>query len=185
MSKLSFEEIRKRFELSKEFNEIFDAFEQAVEQRLEDIGLYRLLFWNPTLTPDELSLFGEKLAKEFPDLAYDSFTWLANIFEATHSMVDNYELALTYYKKAAAIRPSERSPYLRAAACYERDLNIPPISDLINFLKQGAEYVNEPIPLYQRLIELYELNGNDEMCNYYRRKIHDSSSGNLQFPQAE
>ena len=73
MSNLSIEEIKKRFELSKEFNEIFDAFEDAITQRIEDMEVYKLLFWNPTLTPDELCLFGEKLAQDFPSLAYDTF----------------------------------------------------------------------------------------------------------------
>ena len=38
MQKLTVEEIRKRFELSKEFNEIFDAFEQ-VDSHHEGLGL--------------------------------------------------------------------------------------------------------------------------------------------------
>ena len=185
MSKLSADQLRRVFESSKEFNEIFDAFEQAVEQRLDDLSLYRLLFWNHALTPEELCLFGEKLSKEFPALAYDTYFWLANIFEVTLSMVDNYELALTYYKKAASARPEDRTPYLRAADCYERDLNIPPISELIDFLKRGVESVKEPVPLYQRLVELYDLNGNDEMSDYYRRKIRDTTSGDPLQTQAE
>ena len=170
MPKLTADEIRKRFELSKEFNELFDAFEQAIEQRIEDIELYRQLFWNHTLTPDELCLFGEKLAREFSALAYDTYMWLASIFEVTYSMYDNYELALEYYKKAASIKPSEPDPYLDAADCYEPDLNIPPISYLIDFLKQGATCVTVPKPLFHKLAYLYELSGNDEMFLYFRQK---------------
>src|ERR1043166_2812990 len=127
MGKLTVEEIRKRFEISNEFNEIFDAFEEAIEQGLKDIELYRQLFWNHTLSPDELCLFGEKLAKEFPELAYDTYMWLASVFEVTYSMFDNYELTLAYYIKAAQANPTEPTPYLAAASCYEPDLNIPPI----------------------------------------------------------
>jgi tetratricopeptide (TPR) repeat protein len=173
--KLSVEEIRKRFELSTEFNEIFDAFEQALEQHIEDIELYRLLFWNHSLSPDELCLFGEKLAKEFPALSYDAYMWLANIFEVTYSMVDNYELTLTYYKKAAAAKPSETDPYLDAADCYEPDLNIPPVHTLIDFLKNGIAHVANPKLLYRRLAELYEYTGNDEMISFYRRKAEEDS----------
>ena len=135
MSKLSAEDIRRRFESSKEFNEIFDAFEQALEQRLETIEHYQPLFWNNTLTPDEVCLFGEKLAKEFPDLAFDTYMWLANIFEVTYSMYDNHERALEYFWKAASVRPRDNTPYLEAARCYEPDLNIPPVHTLIEFLK--------------------------------------------------
>ena len=96
MRKLTVDEIRKRFGTSREFNEIFEAFEQALEQGIEDIELYRQLFWNHALTADELCLFGEKLAMVFPNLAYDTYMWLANIFEVTYSMVDNYERAFEY-----------------------------------------------------------------------------------------
>src|SRR6266849_4935096 len=162
MEKLTVEEIRKRFELSKEFNEIFDAFEAAIQQRLQDIELYRELFWNHTLTPDELCLFGEKLAKEFPALAYDAYMWLANVFEVTYSMYDNYDLAFLYFRKASAARPSEPDPYLDAADCHEPDLNIPPVDALIEFLKQGVNAVTVPRPLYLKLAHLFELTGNDE-----------------------
>ena len=185
MPKLSVDDIRKRFELSKEFNDIFDAFEQALEQRLDDIELYRQLFWNHALTPDELCLFGEKLAKEFPTLGYDTYMWLASIFEVTHSMIDNYELAVVYYKKAASVRPSEPDPYLDAADCYEPDLNIPPISILIDFLKQGAHNVGNPTLIYQRLVHLYELSGNDEMSQFYRRKANECSPPPAEQPPAE
>ncbi|HTK81513.1 MAG TPA: hypothetical protein VL633_04420 [Bacteroidota bacterium] len=170
MSKLTVEEIRKRFELSKEFNEIFDAFEQALEQRLSDIDLYKQLFWNHTLTPDELCLFGEKIAKEFTPIAYDAYMWLGEVFEVTYSMFDNYELALEYYKKAASVKPSELTPYLSAADCYEQDLNIPPVTSLIEFLKRGSEHVSEAKPLYEKLVRFYDVVGNDEMRSYYRRK---------------
>ena len=172
MSDLSIEEIRKRFELSKEFNEIFDAFEQALGQRIEDMEVYKLLFWNPTLTPDELCLFGETLAKEFPPLAYDTFMWLADIFEVTHAMYDNHVRSLEYFQKAAAVRKDEPTPYLAAAKCYEPDLNIPPVNVLIDFLKKGVSAVPHPKILYEQLVQLYEYAGNDEMTEFYRRKLY-------------
>ncbi len=176
MSKLTADEIRKRFESSKEFNEIFDAFEQALEQKLDNIELYKLLFWNNSLKAEELCLFGEKLAREFSHLSYDVYMWLASIFEVTHSVYDNYELALQYYKKAAAIKPDAIAPYLNVADCYEHDLKIPPINLLIDFLKQGSTVVTDPQILYRRLIYLYELIGNDEMSKFYKRKCEEKSA---------
>ena len=174
MPALTVDEIRKRFEMSKEFNEIFDAFQQAIQLRLDDIELYRQLFWNHSLTPDELRLFGEKLAKEFSHISYDVYMWLASVFEVTYSMYDNYELTLEYYKKAAAAKPCQPDPYLDAADCYEPDLNIPPISLLINFLKEGVQKVVAPKILYHRLCHLYEIVGNDEMSDFCRRKAEEN-----------
>jgi hypothetical protein len=174
---MTVDEIKRRFEFSTDFNEIFDAFEAALEQKVREIDLYRLLFMNPSLSPDELCLFGEKLAVEVREIAYDIFIWLARIFEATHSMLDNYELTFAYYRKAAAVRPDIVDPYLRAADCYEPDLNIPPISRLIEFLKAGTEHVTQPRELYERLVYFYEIMGNDEMLEYFQRKIDETRSG--------
>ena len=97
MPRFTLDEIRSKFANGKDFNEIFDAFEDALMQGIQDVELYRLLFWNSALCPDELCLFGEKLAKEFPNLAYETFMWLANVFEATYSSSDNFPLAFPYH----------------------------------------------------------------------------------------
>ena len=182
MPELSKEEIRRRFEQSKEFNELFDTFDHAVQHRYDDLELYKMLFWNPTLTPDELCLFGEKLAKEFPPLAYDTYMWLADIFEVTYSMYDNHVRSLEYFQKAASVRPNESATYLAAAKCYKPDLNIPPLSLLITFLKQGANQSDRPKVVYQRLIELYEYAANDEMIEYYKRKLDEGSASTEKQP---
>ncbi len=62
MRTYSVEEIRRCFSNSSDFNEIFDAFQSALSQNLKDVEPYRLLFWNHSLSPDEVRLFGEKLA---------------------------------------------------------------------------------------------------------------------------
>ena len=185
MPKLTVDEIRKRFDTSKDFNEIFDAFEQAIEQHIDDIEVYKLLFWNHALRPDELCLFGEKLAKEFTHVSYDAYMWLANVFEVTHSVYDNYELALKYYRKAADAKPELPQPYLDAADCYEHDLKIPPLNLLIDFLKQGAGTVPQPYVLHKRLSSLYELAGNDEMSKYFRRKAEEGASPAPDQPQGQ
>lgn len=172
---LTIHDIRRRFESSTDFNEIFEAFEHALRQRIDDIGLYRQLFWNHSLSPDELKLFGEKLSREFAPISYDVFMWLASVFEATTSMNDNYDLAVEYYRKASRAQPAQLEPYLYAADCYEPDLNIPPISVLINFLKEGTQRVPAPKLLFQRLAHLYEKVGNDEMTDFCRRKAQEGS----------
>jgi tetratricopeptide (TPR) repeat protein len=176
MPKFTIEDLRLRFSKSADFNEIFDAFEDALEQRLQDVELYRLLFWNHVLTPDELCLFGEKLAKEFPNIAYDVYMWLASVFEVTYSSYDNYDLCVEYYRKAAHVKPSEMDPYLDACDCYEPDLNIPPIDILIDFVKSGLDHVGNPKTLYSRLSRLYQLAGDNDLSEYYRQKAEESGS---------
>jgi len=167
------DDIRRCFSTSSDFNEIFDAFQAAISQKLEDVEPYRLLFWNHSLTPDEVRLFGEKLVAEFPDLAYDVYLWLASVFEVTYSSVDNFELALHYYQKAASIKPAQPDPYLDACDCYDPDLNIPPLASLIDFVKRGIERAANPVPLFKRLAYLYELAGDIEQSEQYRRKAEE------------
>lgn len=171
MPKLSKEEIRQCFEFSQAFNQVFDAFEQALEDGIDDVELYRLLFWNKFLSSDELCLFGHKLANEFPAMAYDVFLWLASVFAVNYSRYDNYELAMDYFAKASGVKPEEPAPYLDAAACYEPDLNIPPVTNLLHYLKEGTRHVANPRPLYEQLCRLYDIVGNDEMSKFYRMKL--------------
>jgi len=168
MPRFTKEEIRNLFTHGKEFNEIFDAFDDALKQGIEDVELYRLLFWNPSLSPDELCMFGEKLAREFPDLAYETFMWLASVFEATYSSYDNFELAIQYYRKAAKVRPTEVQPYLNAADCHEPDLNIPPFDLLIEFLKQGTKTVLDKKTLLHRISYLFQMHGDQKQADFYR-----------------
>ena len=168
MPRFSVEEIRARFAQSTDFNEIFDAFEDALEQRIQDVELYRVLFWNHSLAPDELCLFGEKLAKEFSSIAYDVFMWLASVFEVTYSSYDNFELAIRYYRKAADVKPQEPDPYLDACDCYDPDLNIPPADVLIEFLKNGLNHVGNRTALLMRLSHLHHLLGDEEQSRLYR-----------------
>jgi len=173
MRSYTIEEIRRCFSSSEDFNEIFDAFESAITHKLKDIELYRSLFWNHSLSPDEVRLFGEKLAAEFPEMAFEIFSWLASIFEATQSSSDNYELAFHYFRRAAKARPADPDPYLDACDCYEPDLNIPPLTNLIEFVKEGANYVVPPRVLYRRLAHLCDLAGDGVQAETYRRKAGD------------
>ncbi|OGU30934.1 MAG: hypothetical protein A2X67_02485 [Ignavibacteria bacterium GWA2_55_11] len=173
MPRFTPDDIRNIFASSSDFNRIFDAFEEAVQQRIQDVELYRLLFWNNSLSPDEVCLFGEKLGREFPAIAYDIFMWLASVFEVTYSSYDNFELAMKYYRKASTAKPEEVSPYLDSADCFDPDLNIPPIDGLLEFLRSGIPHVTNKKPLLQRIAYLYEMIGDIEQSQHYRRLADD------------
>ena len=182
MRTYSLEEIRQCFSSSTDFNEIFDVFQSALAQKVTDFDHYRLLFWNPSLTPDEVRLFGEKLAGEFPPIAYEVFIWLAGVFEATYSSSDNHELAVHYFRKASGVTPAEPEPYLRACDCYEPDLNIPPAAGLIEFLTSGISRVADPVPLFKRLADLYMYIGDTGQSAFYRLRAEFPPEGGKTSP---
>jgi hypothetical protein len=161
MHSYTLDDIRRTFSNSTDFNEIFDVFQAALAQKVKDVEPYRLLFWNQSLTPDEIRLF---------------YLWLASVFEVTCSGDDNFELAVHYYQKAASIRPAEPDPYLDACDCYDADLNIPPLAGLIEFLRNGVEHVPHPEGLFRRLAHLYEMAGDMERSEYYRRRAEAGES---------
>ncbi|MBM4166172.1 MAG: hypothetical protein FJ218_04530 [Ignavibacteria bacterium] len=173
MSSYSPEQIHKCFSESNDFDEIFDAFESALLQQIDDIGMYSQLFWNPSLSPEELCLFGEKLAKEFSHISYDVYFWLASVFETTYAQKDNYELAFTYYRKAAKVNANEIAPYVKLCDCFDPIVNLPPIDDLISFLVEGIEVVSEPKQLFEWLIRLYEIKGEGEKGEMYARRLRE------------
>ena len=174
MPDFSPEEIRLRFSSATNFNEIFDAFESAINQHIDDVELYRQLFWNDSLHIDEIILFGEKLAKEFPHNAYEVYMWMANVFEAVFSTEDNFEHSLMYYQKAASVSPAVADPYLDACDCYDPDLNIPPLETLIDFVKKGLDIVTDKKSLCTRLSYLYHLLGDEDLAEYYRVKADEA-----------
>ncbi len=169
MPRFTVPEIREIFSSSRDFNDLLDAFQDALAQAVQDLELYRLLFWNPALTPDEVCLFGEKLAKEFPDLAFETYIWLAKVFETTFSAYDNFELAMKYYRKASLARLEEPGPYLNAADCFDPNINIPPPFMLIQFLKEGLTHVDDKRDLLDRIAYLFEMIGDIEQSEHYRK----------------
>lgn len=170
MGPLSRDDIRRIFTSAEGFNELFDALEEAIRCRIDDVELYRLLFWNKSLRQDELVFFGERVAGEFPNLAYDIYMWLAKVLQTAFSQSDHYETAIVYFQKAAMINPNSPDPYLNACDCYEPDLNIPPVETLIELVKKGLEKAENQKSLYARLAYLYHIAGDEEQSDYYRRQ---------------
>lgn len=170
---LTKEQIEKKFIESTEFNELFDAFQSAIEQKIDDIDLYRNLFWNESLGIDEIKLFGEKLVETFPEISFEVFIWIANVFEALFGEKDNLEQAFNYYKKASLVNPTSEVPFLEICKSYNQDLNIPPINNIIEFLKSGIELVNKKGVIYKKLSDLYFLKRDSEMAKLYLLKAEE------------
>lgn len=164
MEKYKYEYI---FKNSKNPDELFDAFDKALKEGIEDLEVYKLLFWNSVLDIDMLSMFIKKLANTFPKIAYDVYMWGAKVIELSFDNVENFEIILNFYKKAAELKPHENEPYIKAADSYNFELKIHPPSIVINFLKKGTTKVKDPSTLYFKLSEFFGKLGNIELKNHY------------------
>lgn len=168
MPRYTHDQLREIFSTSSNFNELSEALEDALAQRLRDTELYRALLTNRSLSIEEMAFFCEKVAQEFPDDALELYLWMAKVFELTKYGRDNYEMAMTYYKKAAALAPDDSRPYLMAAQSYNTNIKLPPLDSLITFLKEGVKHVAAKDEVYTELSRLHELAGNIAMSLLYK-----------------
>ncbi|MCX8010101.1 MAG: hypothetical protein N3A61_03020 [Ignavibacteria bacterium] len=155
------------FKNSKNPDELFDSFDKAVKSKIDDLDLYKILFWNSALSKNEVCMFIGKLAKEFPHISYDLYMWGAKVLEVSFENDDNFESVIKFYKKSAEANPLSAEPYVRALDCYNEDLKIPEPSTLIQFVKKGINKVKDPSILYYKLSEFYGKLGNLELKKHY------------------
>lgn len=170
MDEFSSDALRRDFRTAEGFNDLFESFRTALDRRIEEIDLYRELLCNTSLKSDELLFFAKRLSEVFPRLGYDTYLWLARVFESRQPEAEGLDLAFLCLKKASEFSPASDRPYLAACDIYSQDLNIPALDSIVSFLRTGTEKVGDPVPICERLSVFYKMLGNDEMFQYYRPK---------------
>lgn len=150
------------FRCSNSSDELFDAFRTAVEKKIKDEDLYKILLWNKTLSTDEIGMYAEKLCREFQDMTFKVYYDVGKILEATSVYGSNLEQALSYYRKAARANPASFLPYTAVAAMYNKDLNLPGFEKVIEFLNEGMDFVERKSKICFNLVSLYKKKGNRE-----------------------
>jgi len=153
------------FNFSNSSDELFDAFNYAIQNKVESLELYQHLLWNPAITGDEIILYVCKLASVFPHFSYELCMLAANIFEFYACNNDDYMMAMHYYQKAIALEPSEELPYLSLIKLYNKDLQLPPLEEILRIVLEGVEKVNFKSKIYYGLAELY-----DKLDNMFTKK---------------
>ena len=132
MRRIQKTELEKIFRTSNSPNELFDYFRIAIENKLRGEDLYKTLLWNNALSPEEISMFSEKICDVFPAYSYNIYLWVAKIFSTTSLLGKYYEKAMAYFLKASDVNSRSDEPLLTLAGIYNKELNIPPFEDLIN-----------------------------------------------------
>lgn len=164
MDKYQYEYI---FKNSKNPDELFDAFDDAIKNGIDDLEIYKVLFWNPALSLDEVCMFIKKLAQTFSHRSYEIYMWGAYILELSFDDVENFDSILNFYKKASEINPNSVEPYIKALDAYNFDLKVYSPISLINFVKKGLTKVSDPTTIYFKLSEFFGKLGNIELKNHY------------------
>lgn len=163
------QELEVIFRTSNSSDELFDSFRAAIEKKIHDEDLYKILLRNKALSADEISMFAEKICKEFPDLSYNIYFCVGQLFESISSYGKYLERAFLYYTKAANSKPSLNEPYLAIAKMYNAEFNIPKFETIIQTIEDAIAKVNFKSPLCFSLANLFKKIGNNEKSIGYQK----------------
>jgi tetratricopeptide (TPR) repeat protein len=163
------------FNFSNSRDELFDAFSTAVSNKIESLELYQSLLWNPALSKDEIILYASKISSLFPSFSYEIFLLTAEIFEFYACCWDDYLTAMLYYKRAISIKPHDETAYLKLIKLYNKDLQIPPLEEILKTVLEGTEIVKCKSKLYYGLAAMYDKLENTFMKKKYIQ-MGDSAS---------
>lgn len=156
----------KLFRESTSSDDLFDAFRNAIEKKVKDGELYKILLGNAALSPYEIKMFTEKLCEEFRDLSFDLYMWTGNVLENCNAK-DAIEMSLEYYKKAINADNLNYLPYFSLVKIFDPEINIPTQEELLQILKTGLDKVKLKSKIYLALAELYNKLNNLQLKQMY------------------
>jgi tetratricopeptide (TPR) repeat protein len=155
--------IEETFRGSKSPDELFDAFQDAIKINLSDIGVYKILLANPTLSPDEIKLFTEKLIKEVPGGSFDLLMWAGKVFENHTDYFDNVKDALFYYQRAISFQPESYEPLLNLLSLYNYEINLPINQKILDVIDESVSAINQKSKIYYALARHYKKCGDSKL----------------------
>jgi len=137
-------------------DDLFDAFRDAINLKINDVELFKILLANPALSIDELKMYTEKLLKEIPGSAYQLCLWTAKVFENHADDYEKLEHAVSYYTHACRHNPSAHEPYLELIKLYNTDIELPTNKKILELAEFGITTVNYKSKIYFALADLFK-----------------------------
>ena len=169
MPRITKKELERIFKTSGSADELFDYFRIAIENKLKDAYLYKILLWNKVLSPDEILMYAEQICKVHPGLSYQIYYWVGQIFSTISVYGEYHDKAFEYFQKASKVKPSEIEPYLAITKLYNFDLNIPEFEKIVRFMKKGIDSTELKSKLCFALSKLCKKKGDRETEKTYQK----------------
>jgi hypothetical protein len=161
------QDLEEIFRTSSSSDELFDAFRVAIERKIHDEELYKILLRNKALSVDEIAMFTEKICKEFPDLSYNIYFCVGQLLESISTYGKHSERALQYFEKASNISLHSGEPYLAIAKMYNNELDVPKFDIVAKIIEDGIAKVKIKSALCFALAELLNKKGEkDKSLNF-------------------
>lgn len=142
---------------------LFDAFQEAINLKVKDPEIFKILLGNPVLSTDEIKMFAEKLIKEFPRHAHELSLWAAKNFEHKNDHLNSLENAVHYYKRAYDYKPDSFESLILILQLYNYELDLPINKNIIEFVKKGVSSVQLKSKIYYTLAEHYKKIGDNQL----------------------
>jgi len=155
--------IEEIFRNSESHDELFDAFQIAVNIKFRDPEVFKILIANPVLSPDEIKMFTEKLINVIPEQTYNILMWTGKIFESHPNHYDHLEDAFNYYNRAISHQPESFMPYLRLLNLYNYEIDYPMNRKIIGTIENLASKVDQKSKVYYALSAHYKKCGNKDL----------------------
>ncbi len=175
MSSSDIKDIEHKFRTSNAREELFDTFQLALQIKMLDVDIYKILLANPALTKEELILYIKKLVDKIPGFAYEIYMFAANLFECAYQGIDCIEYSLKYYEKAVKSDNQNNKPLINALGLYNFDLDTPLNSKILKMVDIYVRNVKKKSKVYYALADIYKKMGNNEKRNKYLRLAEKSS----------
>lgn len=155
--------IESSFRESDSSGELFDALKLALSNKIEDVGLYKILLANPSLSKYELIMFTEKICKDFVECRYEIYLWAAQVFEGRTGDKDFTEDSLYFYEKAFITNPEEHTPLMGALNLFNYEYDIPSNNSILSLIDIGVATVEKKSVVYKKLSDHFRKTGNEEL----------------------
>ncbi len=163
------QQLEEIFRTSSSSDELFDSFRIAIANKINDQELYKVLLRNKALSADEISMFTEKICSVFPDISYNIFFCVGQLFESISSYAKYHDRAFKYFKKAADVSTAAYEPYLAIAKMYNTELDTPKFESVILAVEEGLKKVEMKSHLCFGLADLYKGAGKKEIEQAYQK----------------
>lgn len=160
-------EIENVFRNATSSDELFDAFQEALELNLNDLEIFKMLLANPALSADEIKMFTEKLIKEFPINAFDLCMWTAKVFENDQLDPHRLEDAIQYYSRANFIEPSLSEPLTQMLGLYNYGIDVLANRKILDIVESRVKSVKKKSEVFYVLADHYKKVGNIERAAKY------------------
>lgn len=166
------------FRNSNNRDEIFDAFAEAISNKIDDLNLYKILLGNNSLSKDEIIMYAEKICKEFPRHAYDIYMWIASIFQNSLLDINRLELAYEYFDKSSKLNPEIAKPIIEMLDLYTYDIDSILNTKIIEAAKKAEKRIKDKSEYYYKLAAHYKNLNNEEAfkkCIKLAEKFNNSN----------